>query len=98
MLDLEENGDPSQQGMGRNGDSNSKIKYFSFLIYIITFFVYRDSLFSCDNLSLNDCVKKYNLTEFMHCFIKCIVSGFILSVNIAFIVWKFIDILKKCLI
>ena len=70
-----------------------RIKLFSYLMYIITFIFYKQSLLSCgNNTSLNDCIEKYSLKAIIECFIKCVASGFILSINIALIFYKFLAI------
>ena len=92
MLDFEE--DYSNQiKMNQNDELSSRIKYLSFLIYIISFIIYKQSLFNCDNLILNECIEKYNINIVIICFIKCVISGFILSANISFIFWKLLSTL-----
>ena len=93
MLDFEENNYPNQLGIQPNEQMNSRIKYLSFLIYIISFIIYKKSLFSCEKLSLNDCIEQYNIQKIFHCFIKCIMSGLILSVNILLIFLKLLSVL-----
>ena len=69
----------------------TRIKYFSYIIYIITFIIYKQSLLSCEShLSMNDCVDKYDIKVIIQCFIKCVSAGFILSVNISFIFYRFL--------
>ena len=68
-----------------------RIKIFSYVVYIITFIVYKQSLLTCEsNLSMNDCVDKYNIKIIFQCFFRCVTSGFILSINIALIFYKFL--------
>ena len=68
-----------------------RIKIFSYVVYIITFIVYKQSLLTCEsNLSMNECVDKYNIKIIFQCFFKCVTSGFILSINIALIFYKFL--------
>ena len=90
MLDLEPDYQ-NQIGLDQSSEIYPKIKYLSFIIYIITFLIYKQSLFNCDNLILNECIEKYNINIIMNCLIKCIISGLILSFNIAFIVWKLLS-------
>ena len=92
MLDFEQD-DTNQIGFEKNDKLSSRIKYFSFLIYILSFLVYKESLFSCQNLSMNDCVNQYNLKKVLFSFFKCIISGLILSTNISFIFWKLLSVL-----
>ena len=67
----------------------ARIKYFSYIIYIITFIMYKESLLTCDSyLSMNDCVEKYDSKEIVQFFIKCVSAGFILSINISFIFYR----------
>lgn len=87
MLDFEQNYQ-NQLGIEQNDELISRIKYLSFLIYIISFLLYKNSLFNCDNLNLNDCIEKYDINTIIYCGIKCALSGLILSTNIAFIIWK----------
>ena len=98
MLDFEENNYQNQMSMQRNNNMNSRIKYLSYLIYIISYIIYKQSLFNCDNLSLNDCIEKYDIEIIFQCFIKSVLSGFILSLNIVFVVWRLISILHICLL
>ena len=93
MLDFEENNYPNQSGMQYNEQMNSRIKYLSFLIYIISFIIYKKSLFSCEKLSLNDCIEQYNIQKIFQCFIKCVVSGLVLSINIVLIILKLLSVL-----
>ena len=90
MLDFEQDY-PNQMNMEQNEEANSRIKYLSFLFYIICFIIYKQSLFSCENISLNECIEKYDINIVINCLIKCISSGFILSANLAFIYWKFLS-------
>ena len=92
MLDFEQDY-TVQMGIEQNDELNTRIKYLSFLIYIISFIIYKQSLFNCDNLSLNECIDKYNVNIAINCFIKCVLSGLILSVNIAFIFWKLLSMI-----
>ena len=92
MLDFEENYQ-NQLGIEQNNELMARIKYLSFLIYIISFLLYKNSLFNCDNLILNDCIEKYDINLIINCSIKCVLSGLILSANIAFIVWKLLSTL-----
>ena len=92
MLDFEENFQ-NQMGVKQNDELISRIKYLSFLIYIISFLLYKNSLFNCDNLILNDCIEKYDINIILICLIKCVLSGLILSANIAFIIWKLLSTL-----
>ena len=66
----------------------ARIKFISYIIYIISFFMYKQSLFSCGNLPMNECIEKYNINTLIDCFIKCILSGVILSFNLAMIYWQ----------
>ena len=67
----------------------TRIKYFSYIIYIITFIMYKQSLLTCEShLSMNDCVEKYDIKEIIQCFIKCVCAGFILSINISLIFYR----------
>ena len=50
--------------------------------------MYKQSLFNCGNVSMNECIEKYNINILIDCFIKCILSGFILSFNLAMIYWQ----------
>ena len=92
ILDFEQD-DQSQIDFEKNNKLNLRIKYFSFLIYILSFIVYKESLFSCKNLSLNDCVNQYNIKKVFLCFFKCVISGLILSTNISFIFLKLLSVL-----
>lgn len=92
MLDFEENNYPNQFGIQQNEEMNSRIRYLSFLIYIIVFLIYKNSLFSCDKLSLNNCVEQYTIKVIIYCFIKCVISGFILSANICLIFWRLLSV------
>ena len=92
MLDFEENYQ-NQLGIEQNNELMARIKYLSFLIYIISFLLYKNSLFNCDNLILNDCIEKYDINVIINCSIKCALSGLILSSNIAFIIWKLLSTL-----
>ena len=92
MLDFEENYQ-NQFGIEQDNELISRIKYLSFLIYIISFLLYKNSLFNCDNLNLNDCIEKYDINVIINCTIKCVLSGLILSSNIAFIIWKILSTL-----
>ena len=92
MLDFEQDY-PNQFGIETNNELNSRIKYLSFLINILSFILYKQSLFNCDNLSLNECIDKYNVNIIISSFIKCVLSGLIISVNIAFIFWRLLSII-----
>ena len=92
MLDFEQDY-PNQFRIEANNEINSRIKYLSFLIYILSFILYKQSLFNCDNLSLNECIDRYNVNIVISCFSKCLLSGLILSVNIAFIFWRLLSII-----
>ena len=93
MLDFEENNFQNQLSKQNDNDTNPRLKYLSFLIYIMSFIIYKQSLFSCENLSLNDCIEQYNIEIIIHCFIKCVISGLIISFNIALIFWKLLSAL-----
>lgn len=97
MLDFEQD-TTNQYGIEQNEEFNSRIKYISFIIYILTILVYKQSLFSCQNLSLNDCVNQYNLRVIMHNFIKCAISGVILSANLSLIFLKILSIFNLFII
>ena len=90
MLDLEPDYQ-NQISLDQSSELYPRIKYLSFIIYIITFLIYKQSLFNCDNLILNECIEKYNINIIMNCLIKCIISGLILSINIAFIIYKLLS-------
>ena len=92
MLDFEQDY-PNQINIEQNDEVNSRIKYLSFLIYIISFIMYKKSLFNCENMSWNECIEKYDINMLINNLIKCITSGLILSGNIAFIFWKLLSIL-----
>jgi hypothetical protein len=72
----------------RNPNLAARIKIFSYLIYIISFFIYRISLFNCGNKAMNECIEKYNIKMIIDNFIKCIISGFILSFNLSMVYWQ----------
>ena len=91
MLDFEQD-TTNQYGIEQTDEFNSRIKYISFIIYIFTVLIYKQSLFSCQNLSLNDCVNQYNLKIIMYNFIKCSISGLILSANLTLIFLKVLSI------
>ena len=91
MLDFEQD-TTNQYGIEQTEEFNSRIKYISFIIYIFTVLIYKQSLFSCQNLSLNDCVNQYNLKVIMYNFIKCSISGLILSANLTLIFLKVLSI------
>ena len=91
MLDFEQD-NTNQYGIEQTDEFNSRIKYISFIIYIFTVLIYKQSLFSCQNLSLNDCVNQYNLKIIMYNFIKCSISGLILSANLTLIFLKVLSI------
>lgn len=97
MLDFEQD-TTNQYGIEQNEEFNSRIKYISFIIYILTILVYKQSLFSCQNLSLNDCVNQYNLRVIMYNFIKCAISGVILSANLSLIFLKILSIFNLFII
>ena len=54
MLDFEQNYD-NQLNIQQSEELNSRIRYLSFLIFIITFLIYKRSLFNCSNI--NECIK-----------------------------------------
>ena len=97
MLDFEQD-TANQYGIEQNEEFNSRIKYISFMIYIITILIYKQSLFSCQNLSLNDCVNQYNLRVIIHNFVKCTISGLILSANLSLIFLKVLSIFNLFII
>ena len=102
MLDFEKD-EPSEYSNQNTNQATSKIKYFSFIIYIFSFILlifilYKSSLFSCKKLQLNDCINKYNLQDIFLDMIKCICSGFILSVNITFIFLRLVPIMHLFLL
>jgi hypothetical protein len=97
MLDFEQD-NTNQYGIEQNEEFNSRIKYISFIIYIFTILIYKQSLFSCKNLSLNDCVNQYNIRVIMHNFIKCAISGLILSANLSLIFMKVLSIFNLFII
>ena len=97
MLDFEQD-NTNQYGIEQNEEFNSRIKYISFIIYIFTILIYKQSLFSCQNLSLNDCVNQYNIRVIMHNFIKCAISGLILSANLSLIFMKVLSIFNLFII
>jgi len=97
MLDFEQD-TANQYGIEQNEEFNSRIKYISFIIYIITILIYKQSLFSCQNLSLNDCVNQYNLRVIIHNFVKCAISGLILSANLSLIFLKVLSIFNLFII
>ena len=91
MLDFEQNF-PSYRVEDNSVQFIQRVKLFSYIVYIISFMVYKQSLLTCENnLSMNDCVEKYNIKIILHCFIKCVISGFILSINISLIYYKFLS-------
>ena len=90
MLDFEQDNTSGLNLENKNPDYASRIKYISYIIYIVSFMIYKNSLFTCENISENECIEKYNLKIIFQCFIQCIISGFILSANLALIFWKFI--------
>ena len=65
-----------------------RVKYLSYVVYIISFLIYKQSLFNCGNVSMNECIEKYDLNILIESFIKCVLSGFILSFNLAMIFWQ----------
>ena len=87
MLDFEQDSQNNSYE-DRNVQFYTRIKYISYIIYIISFFMYKQSLFNCGNVSMNECIEKYNINILIDCFIKCILSGFILSFNLAMIYWQ----------
>ena len=87
MLDFEKDSQDNSYE-DRNVQFYTRIKYISYIIYIISFFMYKQSLFNCGNVSMNECIEKYNINILIDCFIKCILSGFILSFNLAMIYWQ----------
>ena len=88
MLDFEQDF-PSFHVEEQGTQFIQRIKIFSYIIYIITFIFYKQSLLTCENnLSINACIEKYNIKTVIDCFIKCVLSGFILSINIAMIFYK----------
>ena len=88
MLDFEQDF-PSFHVEEQGTQFIQRIKIFSYIIYIITFIFYKQSLLTCENnLSINACIEKYNIKTLIDCFIKCVLSGFILSINIAMIFYK----------
>ena len=88
MLDFEQDF-PSFHVEEQGTQFIQRIKLFSYIIYIITFIFYKQSLLTCENnLSINACIEKYNIKTLIDCFIKCVLSGFILSINIAMIFYK----------
>ena len=87
MLDFEQDSQNNSYE-DRNVQFYTRIKYISYIIYIISFFMYKQSLFNCGNVSMNECIEKYNINILIDCFIKCILSGFILSLNLAMIYWQ----------
>ena len=97
MLDFEQD-TTNQYGVEQSEEFNSRIKYLSFIIYIFTILIYKQSLFSCQNLSLNDCVNQYNLRVIMHNFTKCAISGLILSSNLSLIFLKVLSIFNLFII
>lgn len=88
MLDFEQNYD-NQLNIQQSEELNSRIRYLSFLIFIITFLIYKRSLFNCSNI--NECIKKYNVNVVLNCLTKSILSGLFLSFNVAFIIWKLLS-------
>ena len=92
MLDFEQNY-ANQFGIEQNNELNSRIKFLSFIIYILSFLVYNQSLFNCNNVSLNECIAKYDVNILVNSFIKCALSGLILSANIAFVFWKLLSLI-----
>ena len=97
MLDFEHD-TTNQYGIEQSEEFNSRIKYISFIIYIFTILIYKQSLFSCQNLSLNDCVNQYNLRVIMLNFSKCAISGLILSANLTLIFLKVLSIFNLFII
>lgn len=97
MLDFEQD-TSNQYGIEQNEEFNSRIKYISFIIYILAIMFYKQSLFSCHNLSLNECVNQYNLRVIIHNYFKCFISGLILSANLAMIFMKVLSIFNLFII
>lgn len=73
--------------------NNSNIKYLSYFLYFFSFLFYKQSLFSCDNFALNECIELYNIKTIFICLLKCILSGIILSINLVFIFSKLVSIM-----
>ena len=91
MLDFEQDNQNNFLKEDKVADISSRIKYISYFIYILSFIIYKHSLFTCENNSPNECIEKYDIKIIFHCFIKCMISGFILSANLALIFWKFLS-------
>ena len=87
MLDFEQDSQ-NNSFEDRGVQFYTRIKYISYIIYIISFIIYKQSLFNCGNIPMNECIEKYNINILIDCFIKCILSGVILSFNLAMIYWQ----------
>ena len=87
MLDFEQDF-PSIRPEDKGPQFATRIKLFSYLIYIVSFILYKQSLFSCGNVLMNECIEKYNINILIECFIQCVISGFIVSLNLAMIYWQ----------
>ena len=97
MLDFEKD-EPSEYSNENTSPYISKIKYLAFIIYIISFLLYKSSLFSCNKMPLNDCINKYKMKDLFLDMIKCFCSGFIFSGNIILILYRFISIMHLFLL
>ena len=97
MLDFEKD-EPNLTPFENTNPFISKIKYLAFIVYIISFILYKISLFSCKKMSLNDCINKYKLQDIFYDMIKCFCSGFILSANITFILLRLLSIMHLFLL
>jgi len=91
MLDFEQDF-PSVRPEEKGTQFIARIKFFSYLIYIVSFILYKQSLFSCGNVLMNECIEKYNINVLIENFIQCVLSGFIVSLNLAMIYWQILAI------
>lgn len=97
MLDFEKD-ETSDTSLDNVNPISSKMKYLAYIVYIAGFLLYKNSLFSCKKMPLNDCINKYKLQDILLNIIKCLCSGFIISVNITFIFLRLVSIMHLFLL